>query len=384
MLPTESSQLSITSNISVKEKMAVTFAVRPLRATKSSSNLEPDAVPAEIVESTARLYVINSFRARTKEGESWISETGKTSNQRITYDLGTVEVLKSVKIVVDASDLTAPRECSLSCAFEPNGSFQHASDFVVELTAGLQMFPVRGRKAAQYWRLTMHNNHGSKRATIFKRLSFYRLSEEERAVENAEEHTNFHPSGEYDHKNGSKVADVGEPTKEVSRPSSAKVAAKYEGVTAKSVKRIRREWRRAPKHLAEFLRNRPGGIHLEDLLFFIRHTLTSTGKLNKSNLPDEQISAIYKAAKGGFTTPLDVDKLLEFLGPQDALSKVERNRRDSAWVRGTLSQQNPAQKGSRAGSKDGKRRRAFWAALGLFLKLLGCAWQHKSTFDETL
>ena len=112
-----------------------------LKPQKPVADPDAECKTAQVmVESSARLYVVNSYRARTKESESWISETGRTEKQSVVYDLSQEETVARIKILVDGSDLTAPKNCTLSCAFVPNGKFTHVCDFVVDMTARLQTF----------------------------------------------------------------------------------------------------------------------------------------------------------------------------------------------------------------------------------------------------
>ena len=137
----KSSLRSPTKSSTKKDNKKISFGNTTLQKPKRD---EPDVnrkTKQELVESSSRLYVVNAFQTRIKSNGSWISESGRTTGQYAIYDLGEPERVEYVTIAIDVSDIKAPRECSLSCALIPNGSFQPVGDFVVDLTWFLALAP---------------------------------------------------------------------------------------------------------------------------------------------------------------------------------------------------------------------------------------------------
>ena len=94
------------------------------------------------------------------ESSFWCSKTGETEAQDITYDLACPEGIQSVQLLAPG-DTSAPHECSLYCSAKTTG-FTRVLDFELRPDKGRwQTFRVYFPGRARYWKLTMHNNHGS-------------------------------------------------------------------------------------------------------------------------------------------------------------------------------------------------------------------------------
>ena len=97
---------------------------------------------------------------KTEEDEEG-QETGEIEGQFITYDLECSEGVQSVQLLAPG-DTSAPHDCSLYCSSQPKYEYELVRNFELRPDKGRwQTFRIYFPGRARYWKLVMHNNHGS-------------------------------------------------------------------------------------------------------------------------------------------------------------------------------------------------------------------------------